>query len=102
MKQQQHPDDEDETVEIPDLLSQWFESLVGVFMIVLGLYGVRRAFDNRMEYQRCLTSPEEQVDNETNAIDDDDDNDDDKEEEEAEWIWKKMHRVLKLRPKRER
>lgn len=36
-----------DTVSVPDRLSHFFESLVGVFMILLGLYGMRRALQKR-------------------------------------------------------
>lgn len=32
-----------ETIDVPDTVSHFFESIVGIFMIVLGLYGIRRA-----------------------------------------------------------
>ncbi len=32
-----------ETIEIPEGVSHFFESIVGIFMILLGIYGIRRA-----------------------------------------------------------
>lgn len=37
----------DDTVQVPDRLTLIFEGLVGVFMILLGIYGVRRAWEKR-------------------------------------------------------
>ena len=36
-----------ETVDVPDGVSKFFESLVGIFMISLGIYGMIRAWDRR-------------------------------------------------------
>lgn len=36
-----------DTVRVPDSLSAFFESLVGFFLIFLGFYGIRRAWDKR-------------------------------------------------------
>lgn len=36
-----------DTVDMPDLVSHLLESLVGVFMIFLGIYGLRRAVEKR-------------------------------------------------------
>jgi hypothetical protein len=38
-----------ETVDIPQGVSRFFESLVGVFMILLGVYGIRRALKHRRD-----------------------------------------------------
>ena len=38
---------QDETIEVPDVATKFFESLVGVFMILLGTWGIRRAFLKR-------------------------------------------------------
>jgi hypothetical protein len=38
---------DDDPVEMPRGLTKFFESLVGVFMIGLGVYGIRRAFEKR-------------------------------------------------------
>lgn len=40
-------DSDAENVDVPDAVSTIFESLVGIFMLVLGAYGVRRAWDRR-------------------------------------------------------
>jgi hypothetical protein len=69
-------EEDEKTVNVPDLLSQVFESLVGVFMIVLGLYGVRHAlYHNRTftTHRNHHPSPEAQDDdNRTNVIDEED------------------------------
>jgi len=36
-----------DTIEVPDGVSKFFESMVGIFMIVLGVYGIRRAWEKR-------------------------------------------------------
>ena len=55
-----HGDNEDSTdvIDMPDALSHFFESLVGFFMLFLGVYGFRRAAQLRHEYhgRRQLTS----------------------------------------------
>jgi hypothetical protein len=38
---------DDDPVEVPHGVSKFFESLVGVFMIGLGVYGIRRALEKR-------------------------------------------------------
>eukprot|EP00522_Entomoneis_paludosa_P008208 CAMPEP_0172454656 /NCGR_PEP_ID=MMETSP1065-20121228/11579_1 /TAXON_ID=265537 /ORGANISM="Amphiprora paludosa, Strain CCMP125" /LENGTH=324 /DNA_ID=CAMNT_0013207017 /DNA_START=97 /DNA_END=1068 /DNA_ORIENTATION=+ len=38
---------DDDVIEIPDKISSFFESLVGIFMLLLGAYGVRRAWAKR-------------------------------------------------------
>jgi hypothetical protein len=38
---------DDETVKIPKSVSKCFESLVGVFMLFLGIYGISRAWEKR-------------------------------------------------------
>ena len=45
---------ENPTIDIPDAVSHFFESLVGAFMILLGMYGCRRAWEKRPTY---LTIP---------------------------------------------
>jgi ABC-type nickel/cobalt efflux system permease component RcnA len=37
----------DENIEIPRQVSEFFESLVGIFMLLLGVYGIRRAWERR-------------------------------------------------------
>jgi hypothetical protein len=49
-------------VEVPDEVSHFFESLVGVFMLVLGVFGFRRAFRKRHEYQGRLPIDDEDDD----------------------------------------
>lgn len=44
-------DDNEDVVEVPDYLTHIFESLVGVFMLFLGMYGLRRALLKRHESQ---------------------------------------------------
>lgn len=39
--------DDGDTIDIPDGVSHFFESLVGVFMILLGIYGIRRALEHK-------------------------------------------------------
>jgi hypothetical protein len=51
-------DDEDAAIDVPDALSKCFESLVGVFMIALGAYGLRRAWDKKpSRYGSILSGP---------------------------------------------
>jgi hypothetical protein len=38
---------DDDPVEVPHGVTKFFESLVGVFMIALGVYGIRRALEKR-------------------------------------------------------
>jgi hypothetical protein len=40
-------DNEDDTIDVPERLTTVFESLVGIFMIFLGVYGIRRAWIKR-------------------------------------------------------
>jgi hypothetical protein len=42
---------EEAYVEVPDEVSHLFETFVGIFMLMLGVYGFRRAFRKRHEYQ---------------------------------------------------
>jgi len=37
----------DAAIDVPDSVSSFFESLVGIFMLLLGAYGVRRAWSRR-------------------------------------------------------
>jgi hypothetical protein len=37
----------EDTVNVPDQLTVFFESLVGIFMLLLGGYGIRRAWNKR-------------------------------------------------------
>jgi hypothetical protein len=49
--QQQQTGDEDSAVlEVPDFLTHCFESLVGIFMLFLGMYGFQRALQKRYEF----------------------------------------------------
>lgn len=48
-------DDNEDVVEVPDYLTHIFESLVGVFMLFLGIYGLRRALLKRHESQGSIT-----------------------------------------------
>lgn len=49
--------EDSETIEIPETVSHFFESLVGIFMLFLGTYGFRRAFRKRHEYQGRVELP---------------------------------------------
>jgi hypothetical protein len=40
---------DDDTVSVPGGVTKFFESLVGVFMIGLGIYGLRRAWEKRLK-----------------------------------------------------
>lgn len=44
-----HDDDDDQasSIQIPERVSHAFESLVGIFMLLLGTYGVRKAWDKK-------------------------------------------------------
>lgn len=48
----------EEHIQVPDAVSNAFESLVGVFMILLGLYGMRRAWDKRPKSYRPVDDVE--------------------------------------------
>jgi hypothetical protein len=39
-----------DTVEVPDGVTKFFESLVGFFMVGLGIYGIRRAWGKRLKH----------------------------------------------------
>jgi len=43
--------DDTETIDVPDSLSHFFESLVGFFMLFLGVYGLRRAYRKRHQFE---------------------------------------------------
>ena len=47
VRNKNNPDKSQNTVLVPDKLTHAFEYLVGVFMICLGIYGLRRAFQKR-------------------------------------------------------
>jgi ABC-type nickel/cobalt efflux system permease component RcnA len=49
-----HPSSDQETIEVPEKLATFFESLVGIFMIFLGIYGIRRAWTKRSETYRVI------------------------------------------------
>jgi hypothetical protein len=40
-------DDDTTTIHVPDNVSHFFESLVGIFMLLLGAYGIQRAWEKR-------------------------------------------------------
>ena len=42
-------ENDSETIDVPDALSHFFESIVGFFMIFLGIYGFRRALRKKHE-----------------------------------------------------
>ena len=44
-----HPSDNDDTIVVPKYLSVFFETLVGIFLIFLGTYGIHRARVKRFE-----------------------------------------------------
>ena len=44
-----HPVDDEDTIEVPRYLSLFFETLVGFFLIFLGTYGIHRARVKRFE-----------------------------------------------------
>jgi ABC-type nickel/cobalt efflux system permease component RcnA len=43
------PSNDEDAIDVPERLSTAFEALVGVFMIFLGLYGIRRAWTRRSD-----------------------------------------------------
>eukprot|EP00531_Pseudo-nitzschia_arenysensis_P008294 CAMPEP_0116125626 /NCGR_PEP_ID=MMETSP0329-20121206/5909_1 /TAXON_ID=697910 /ORGANISM="Pseudo-nitzschia arenysensis, Strain B593" /LENGTH=240 /DNA_ID=CAMNT_0003619675 /DNA_START=18 /DNA_END=737 /DNA_ORIENTATION=+ len=47
-------DDDGHSIEIPELVTQIFESFVGVFMLVLGLYGIWEAKTTKNEYSSVV------------------------------------------------
>eukprot|EP00980_Cylindrotheca_fusiformis_P026552 scaffold16396_cov140-Cylindrotheca_fusiformis.AAC.13 len=50
-------------VEVPDSISHLFETFVGIFMLMLGLYGFRRAFRKRREYEGSIPISNDDSDN---------------------------------------
>ena len=44
------PSDNDERIEIPEVVTHVFESLVGIFMLLLGIYGIYEAMKLRNKY----------------------------------------------------
>lgn len=46
-----HNEETNEFVEVPDEVSHLFESLVGLFMLVLGIFSLRRALRKRFQYE---------------------------------------------------
>jgi uncharacterized membrane protein YfcA len=44
-----HPTDDDDTIDVPKYVSTFFETLVGIFLIFLGVYGIHRARVKRFE-----------------------------------------------------
>lgn len=53
-----------DTIDIPDEVSEFFESLVGIFMIGLGVYGIRQAWFKRPTYN-VLGDDEDDIMNES-------------------------------------
>eukprot|EP00934_Nitzschia_sp_Nitz4_P008666 Nitzschia sp. Nitz4//scaffold18_size181773//6804//7904//NITZ4_001889-RA/size181773-snap-gene-0.266-mRNA-1//-1//CDS//3329539933//8656//frame0 len=52
---------QDENIEMPEGLARFFESLVGVFMLVLGVHGFHRAFRLKREMDQGSVVSEETV-----------------------------------------
>jgi ABC-type nickel/cobalt efflux system permease component RcnA len=50
------PNNDDDAIDVPERLSTVFECLVGVFMIFLGLYGIRRAWTRRSDMYGLIPS----------------------------------------------
>jgi hypothetical protein len=44
-------------INMPDALSHFFESIVGIFMLFLGVYGFRRALQKRHEFEGRVAIP---------------------------------------------
>ena len=63
-------DNDEDVIDMPDSVSHFFESLVGFFMLFLGIYGFRRALRLRHEYQGRIP-----LSSEIEDVDDDDDED---------------------------
>jgi hypothetical protein len=55
--------DDEDVVEVPDALGHFFETLVGFFMLFLGVYGFRRALRKRRAFQ-SISSEDPGDDNE--------------------------------------
>ena len=55
--------DESAVIEVPDALSIFFESIVGVFMLVLGVYGFRRAYRKRHIFEGRVALPSAEIEN---------------------------------------
>ncbi len=49
--------DDSRVIDMPDALSHFFESLVGFFMLFLGVYGFRRALRKRHEFEGRVPIP---------------------------------------------
>lgn len=49
--------DDSRVIDMPDSLSHFFESLVGFFMLFLGVYGFRRALRKRHEFEGRVAIP---------------------------------------------
>lgn len=56
------PTDDDDPIDIPDAVGHFFESLVGLFMIVMGVHGLRSALQKRRrELQGMLPLDDDDV-----------------------------------------
>ncbi len=50
LRRDSHPSDNSERIEIPEVVTEVFESLVGIFMLLLGIYGIYEAMKLRNHY----------------------------------------------------
>jgi putative Mn2+ efflux pump MntP len=72
----------DEYVEIPDNVTHVFEAMVGVFMLLLGVYGIWRALEKRDQKYQAVVPPaqsEVQADDNVQASSQNDSEDNDEE-----------------------
>jgi hypothetical protein len=50
-------------IKVPDQVSNAFESLAGIFMLLLGLYGLRKAWDKRVTIQGVIMNDQGALEN---------------------------------------
>ena len=50
-KEKREDDDDEDVVEVPDALGHFFECVVGIFLLFLGVYGFRKAFRQRHRFE---------------------------------------------------
>lgn len=56
-KDESSSEDDSRVIDMPEALSHFFESLVGVFMLFLGAFGLRRAFRKRKQLDGRIEIP---------------------------------------------
>lgn len=58
-----HPSGDSKPIEIPEVVTQIFESMVGVFMLLLGMYGIYEAIKLRNDYSSISVDSSVEVQN---------------------------------------